>query len=66
MGAQAMGFGWAQKPAWSEDYIDNNKPKVKVDMLYGVKRTLFNAHGGAVAGQDEAIFCLDTTVVTDP
>ena len=66
MGAQAMCFGWAQKPGWSEDYVDNNKPKVKVDMLYAVKRTNFNAHGGVVAGSDEAIFCLDTAVITDP
>jgi len=65
MGAQAMAFGWAQKPGWSEDYVDNNKPKVKVDMLYGVKRTVFNAHGGAVAGSDEAIYCVDTAVVVD-
>lgn len=66
MGAQAMVFGWAQKPGWSEDFVDNNKPKIKVDMLYGVKRTVFNAHGGAVAGSDEAIYCLDTAVITDP
>ncbi len=66
MGAQAMCFGWAQKPGWSEDYVDNNKPKVKVDMLYAVKRTIFNAHGGTTPGSDEAIFCLDTAVITDP
>lgn len=65
MGAQAMSFGWAQKPGWSEDFIDNNKPKVKVDMLYGVKRTIFNAHGTSTPGSDEAIFCLDTEVIVD-
>ncbi len=66
MGAQAMAFGWAQKPGWSEDFVDNNKPKVKVDMLYGVKRTIFNAHGTSTPGSDEAIFCLDTEVIVDP
>ena len=65
MGAQAMHFCWAQKPMWSEDFVDNNKPKVKVDMLYGVKRTLFNAHGGSTPGEDEAIYCLDTEVAVD-
>lgn len=66
MGAQAMAFGWAQKPGWSEDFVDNNKPKVKVDMLYGVKRTNFNAHGTSTPGSDEAIFCVDTEVIVDP
>lgn len=66
MAAQAMVFGWAQKPGWSEDYVDNNKPKVKVDMLYGVGRTIFNAHGTSTPGSTEAIFCLDTCVVPDP
>lgn len=65
MGAQAMAFGWAQKPGWSEDFVDNNKPKVKVDMLYGVKRTNFNAHGTETAQSDEAIYCLDTEVIVD-
>jgi len=65
MGANALSFGWAQKPGWSEDYVDNNKPKVKVDMLYGVKRTIFNAHGTSTAGSDEAIYCCDTTVAVD-
>lgn len=65
MGAQALCFGWAQKPSWSEDFVDNNKPKVKVDMLYGVKRTNFNAHGTETAQSDEAIFCLDTMVAVD-
>lgn len=65
MGAQAMVFGWAQKPGWSEDYVDNNKPKVKVDMLYGVGPTIFNAHGGTTPGSTEAIYCLDTEVVVD-
>ena len=65
MGAQAIHLGWAQKPEWSEDFVDNNKPKVKVDMLYGVKRTNFNAHGTSTATSDEAIFILDTEVVVD-
>ncbi|MEE9354791.1 MAG: DUF4043 family protein [Methylococcaceae bacterium] len=65
MGAQALSFGWAQKPGWSEDFVDNNKPKVKVDMLYGVKPTIFNLHGTETAGSTEAIFCLDTEVIVD-
>lgn len=65
MGAQAMVFGWAQKPGWSEDFVDNNKPKVKADMLYGVGRTIFNAHGTETPGSDEAIWCLDTEVIVD-
>ncbi len=65
MGAQALSFGWAQKPEWSEDFVDNNKPKVKVDMLYGVKPTIFNAHGTTTPGSTEAIYCLDTEVQVD-
>lgn len=65
MGAQALAFGWAQKPGWSEDFVDNNKPKVKVDMLYGVKPTIFNAHGGTTPGSTEAIYALDTEVLVD-
>lgn len=65
MGAQAMVFGWAQKPGWSEDFVDNNKPKIKVDMLYGVKPTIFNAHGTETPGSTEAIYCLDTEVIVD-
>ncbi len=65
MGAQALVFGWAQKPEWSEDFVDNNKPKVKVDALYGVGPTIFNAHGGSTPGSTEAIFCIDTEVIVD-
>ncbi len=65
MGAQSMCFGWAQKPGWSEDFVDNNKPKIKVDMLYGTKRAIFNAHGTETPGSDEAIYCLDTEVIVD-
>ncbi len=65
MGAQALSFGWAQKPEWSEDFVDNNKPKVKVDTLYGVKPSIFNAHGGTTPGSTEAIYALDTEVLVD-
>jgi len=64
-GAQAMCFGWAQHLGWSEDFVDNNKPKIKVDALYGVKRTQFNAHGTETAGPAEAIYCIDTEVIAD-
>ncbi len=65
MGAQALVFGWAQKPEWSEDFVDNNKPKVKVDMLYGVGPAIFNAHGGSTPGSTEAIYAIDTEVQAD-
>jgi hypothetical protein len=65
LGAQAVCFAWGELPSWSEDYIDNNKGKVKVDMIYGVKRTVFNAHGTSTPGQDEAIYCIDTQVQVD-
>jgi len=67
LGGQALSFAWAQKPEWSEDMVDNNKPKVKVDMLYGVKRTQFFDHGASTLSteQDEAIYCLDTAVQVD-
>lgn len=65
LAAQALSFGWAQHLEWSEDYVDNNKPKVKVDALYGVKRTQFNAHGTETAGAAEAIYCIDTEVIVD-
>ena len=65
MGAQAGAFGWAMKPSWSEDVIDNDIPKIKVNMLYGTKKSIFNAHGTEDAGQDEAIFCVDTEVTVD-
>ena len=64
-GAQAICFAWAQFPGWYEDMYDANKPVVKTDMLYGVKRTNFNAHGTTTPGQDEAIFCFDTEIVAD-
>ncbi|MDD5501966.1 MAG: DUF4043 family protein [Candidatus Thermoplasmatota archaeon] len=65
MGAQAMAFAWAQRLKWWEDMVDCNKPKVKVDAIYGVKRTNFNEHGTETATSDEAIYCMDTEVVVD-
>jgi N4-gp56 family major capsid protein len=64
-GAQALSFGWAQRLEWSEDFVDNNKPKIKVDALLGVKRTQFNAHGTETPGPAEAIYCIDTEVIAD-
>ncbi len=64
-GAQGMVIAWGLKPEWSEDMVDNNKPKIKVDMLYGVKRTIFNAHGTSTPTSDEAIYCMDTEVGTE-
>ena len=65
MGAQAIHFGWALKPTWSEDFVDNDKPKIKVGMLYGVKRINYNAHGTSTPGSDESIYVLDTEVTVD-
>jgi len=65
MGAQAICLGWAQTLRWYEDVIDARKPKVVVDALYGVKRTQFNAHGTETAGETEAIYCIDTEVLSD-
>lgn len=64
-GAQAICFAWAQFPGWYEDYYDVNKPVVKTDMLYGLRRTNFNAHGTTTPGQDESIYCFDTEVIRD-
>lgn len=65
LGADALAFGWAMMPGWFEWFEDANKPVVKTEMIYGVKRTTFNAHGGTTPGQDEAIYCVDTEVVAD-
>jgi len=65
LGAQALAFGWAQRLKWWEDMVDTNKPKVKIDAIYGVKRTRFNAHGTETPGPDEAIYCMDTEVYVD-
>ena len=65
LGAQAMAFGWAMKPSWSEDVVDNDRPKIKVNMLYGTKRSIFNAHGTENPGSDESVFVLDTEVIVD-
>lgn len=62
LGAQALCFGWAAYPGWFEDYVDCNKLKVKTDMIFGVGKTKFNAHGGEVAGSEHAVYALDTEV----
>jgi N4-gp56 family major capsid protein len=65
MGGQAAAFGWAMKPSWSEDVVDNDVPKIKVNMLYGTKKSRFNAHGTETPGSDESVFVLDTEVIVD-
>ncbi len=65
MGAQALAFGWAMKPRWSEDMVDNDIPKIKVNMLYGLKKSIFNAHGTETPGSDESIYAVDTAVIVD-
>lgn len=65
LGAQAISFAWGQRLTWHEDMIDARKPKVVVDAIYGVKRTIFNAHGTSSPTSDEAIYCIDTEVILD-
>lgn len=65
LGAQAGAFGWAMKPRWSEDVVDNDIPKIKVNMLYGTKPSIFNAHGTETPGSTESIFAVDTEVIVD-
>jgi len=62
LGAQAMAFGWAQEPEWGEDMYDVNRPKIKTDMLYGVKKFKFNAHVTSTPGSEEAIYAIDTEI----
>lgn len=62
LGAQALCFGWAAYPGWFEDYVDCNKLKVKTDMIYGVAKTKFNAHGTSNPGSEHAVYAIDTEV----
>lgn len=63
LGAQGLAWGWALPPGWWEEMYDANKPRVKTEMLYGCKRTQFNAHGGSTPGAEEAIINFDTHIV---
>ena len=63
LGAQAMCVGWGQMLQWYEEWYDARIPRVVIDMIYGVKRTLFNAHGTTTPGEDEAIYSIDTEVI---
>ena len=62
LGAQALCFGWAMTPGWFEGYIDTNKLKVKMDMIYGVAKTQFNAHGTSSPGNEYSTYVFDTQV----
>ena len=63
LGAQALAWGWAMTPGWWEEMYDANKPRVKTEMLYGCKRTQFNAHGTSTPGAEEAIINFDTHII---
>lgn len=63
LGAQSLCFGWAMTPGWFEDYVDCNHLKVKMDMIYGVAKTKFNAHGTSTPGNEYSTYCIDTEVV---
>ena len=65
LAAQAGAFGWAMKPRWSEDVVDNDIPKIKVNMIYGTKKSIFNAHNTTTPGSDESVFAVDTEVIVD-
>lgn len=65
LGAQSCCMGWGMLPEWGEDRVDVNKGKVKVDMIYGLKRTTFREHGTTTDGEDEAIFLVDCEVQVD-
>ena len=65
LGAQGLTFAWGQRLKWHEDVVDARKPKVVVDSIYGVKRTIFNASGGSTPGLDEAIYVMDSEVLVD-
>lgn len=62
LGAQGLCFGWAAYPGWFEDYVDCNKLKVKTDMIFGVAKTKFNAHGTETPGSEHAVYAIDTEV----
>jgi len=63
LGAQAICLGWGQMLQWYEEWYDARIPRVVIDMIYGLKRTIFNAHGTTTPGEDEAIYCIDTEVI---
>lgn len=63
LGAQAGCFGWAMTPQWSEMMVDCNKPKIKIDMIYGVKTTRFNLPGTTTPMSEESRYCIDTEVI---
>lgn len=64
LGAQAQCVGWGRMLNWYEGWIDERIPRVVIDWIYGMRRTLFNPHGETVPGaaEDEAIYCVDTEV----
>ncbi len=66
-GAQAGLHAWAQLPGWHEDFEDigERKPSTATDMLYGMKKVIFNSHGTTTATEDNAVVCLDTEVTLD-
>lgn len=64
LGAQAVCVGWGKMLNWYEGWIDERIPRVVIDWIYGMKRSLFNPHGEVVPGaaEDEAIYVVDTEV----
>jgi N4-gp56 family major capsid protein len=61
LGAQAACLGWGKMPVWKSGYNDpphNTKYEVHTDMIYGVKKSIFNSvEFGAI--------CVDTAVLAD-
>ncbi|MHC4356433.1 MAG: N4-gp56 family major capsid protein [Planctomycetota bacterium] len=61
LGAQAACLAWGKMPVWKSGYNDpphNTKYEVHTDMIYGVKKSVFNSI-------DFGCICVDTALVTD-
>jgi N4-gp56 family major capsid protein len=61
LGAQAAVLGWGKMPVWKTGYSDpphNTKYVVHTDMLYGVRKSIFNS-------TEFGCICVDTAVLAD-
>jgi N4-gp56 family major capsid protein len=61
LGAQAACLGWGKLPVWKTGYSDpphNTKYTVHTDMIYAVKKSVFNS-------VEHGCICVDTAVIAD-
>jgi len=68
LGKAAAAILHGKRPAWSEDFYDNDKPQVKIDMIYGVSKIRFNEFtipNTNTVQQDLGVFTFDTQVIVD-